>query len=364
MSDNISLQYVYLLQEREFIKTSENIYKIGRTTQKDMKRFNGYPKGSHLIAYYSCTDCVMYENMIKIMFKKKYTQRRDIGIEYFEGNCDAMRNDIQALLTMDDKEIINQTYEKEELIIDSTEKIILEVIKNQKKCNNSIDTEKGLKSRLQILGITELELINDKDLCDIVKDDDKFSRCVKSIILYYTKEVVDKKAMTEFVENFSFIGKSNRLFRLFRILTTIVWLENELGIDRFEFVEMKVAKPKALVSKMLNEISKFQWLSHKTTELARKEEITKRINKLTTEDRVNKFCMDIINQFDEFYSYKIKETGRNKIAVYYDFEFNKKIITNHIMIINYLKMEPDKFLKIIKSKIYKTDLIENLEFIT
>ena len=38
--------YIYLLQEREFIKTKENVYKIGMTKKENHKRFNQYPKGS------------------------------------------------------------------------------------------------------------------------------------------------------------------------------------------------------------------------------------------------------------------------------------------------------------------------------
>ena len=42
-------QYIYLLQEREFIKTKEPIYKIGKTKQVNNKRFGQYPKGSVLL---------------------------------------------------------------------------------------------------------------------------------------------------------------------------------------------------------------------------------------------------------------------------------------------------------------------------
>ena len=34
----MSAQYVYLIQEREFIKTSENIFKIGKSKQENNKR--------------------------------------------------------------------------------------------------------------------------------------------------------------------------------------------------------------------------------------------------------------------------------------------------------------------------------------
>jgi len=30
-------EYIYLLQTREFIKTNENIYKIGKTKQENLK---------------------------------------------------------------------------------------------------------------------------------------------------------------------------------------------------------------------------------------------------------------------------------------------------------------------------------------
>jgi len=35
---------IYLLQEREFVKTKENMFKVGVTTKLNQKRFNQYPK--------------------------------------------------------------------------------------------------------------------------------------------------------------------------------------------------------------------------------------------------------------------------------------------------------------------------------
>ena len=37
-------EYIYLLHEREFIKTNENIYKIGKSKQENTKRISSYPK--------------------------------------------------------------------------------------------------------------------------------------------------------------------------------------------------------------------------------------------------------------------------------------------------------------------------------
>ncbi len=80
----------YLLREREFIKTDENIFKIGGTQQEMKARFNQYPKGSELIIYKDVTDCFKCESEIMKVFDLKFKNRRDIGREYYEGNRDEM----------------------------------------------------------------------------------------------------------------------------------------------------------------------------------------------------------------------------------------------------------------------------------
>ena len=82
--------YVYLLQEREFIKTNEKIYKIGMTTKPNHTRFNQYPKGSTLLFQIICNDCCSLEKQILSNFKSKFILRKDIGNEYFEGNFTEM----------------------------------------------------------------------------------------------------------------------------------------------------------------------------------------------------------------------------------------------------------------------------------
>ncbi len=82
--------YIYILIEREFIKTEENVYKIGKTKQEYMKRFKQYPKDSVLIEQIYCEHCDEIERELIKLFKVKYTQRRDIGIEYFEGDVKDM----------------------------------------------------------------------------------------------------------------------------------------------------------------------------------------------------------------------------------------------------------------------------------
>ena len=87
--------YIYLLKEREFIKTNENIYKVGKTTQDNDNRIKQYPKGSKLLLLCDCiNNCSQIEHTIIQLFKSKYIQRKDIGNEYFEGDYKSMMNDI------------------------------------------------------------------------------------------------------------------------------------------------------------------------------------------------------------------------------------------------------------------------------
>jgi len=82
--------YIYLLQEREFIKTNEKIYKVGMTQKENFERFNQYPKGSVLLFQIICHDCKNMEVQVIKQFKEKFIQRKDIGSEYFEGNYKSM----------------------------------------------------------------------------------------------------------------------------------------------------------------------------------------------------------------------------------------------------------------------------------
>ena len=88
------MESIYLLIEREFLKSNLPIYKIGRSSQENDKRIKQYPKGSRLICLINVEDSKFMEKEIISLFKHKYVQRRDIGSEYFEGNYVMMRKDI------------------------------------------------------------------------------------------------------------------------------------------------------------------------------------------------------------------------------------------------------------------------------
>jgi hypothetical protein len=78
------LEYIYIFREREFVKTKENIFKIGRTSDW-IKRYKQYPKGSELLFVMQVSESIQIENKIISILKECSTQRLDIGREYFEG---------------------------------------------------------------------------------------------------------------------------------------------------------------------------------------------------------------------------------------------------------------------------------------
>jgi len=78
-------QYIYLLQEREFINTNEDVYKVGMTKKENNERCNQYPTDSVLLFQMICYNCKHIKNQLIKLFTYNFKQRTDIGNEYFEG---------------------------------------------------------------------------------------------------------------------------------------------------------------------------------------------------------------------------------------------------------------------------------------
>ena len=97
--NKITPQYIYLLKEREFLKTNEEIYKIGKTKQKNLDRFKQYPKSSILIFQILCEDCDNLERRLIKLFKKNYIHSNKIGAEYFQGDYKSMIKDIYRIVS-------------------------------------------------------------------------------------------------------------------------------------------------------------------------------------------------------------------------------------------------------------------------
>lgn len=97
------MEYVYIIQEREFVKEGRPLYKIGRTSQKPYQRYSSYPKGSIEFMCMSVSNSKIAEGVIKKLFMSKFKQDRIIGVEYFEGDVEEMKKEFMSLI-----DIINQ----------------------------------------------------------------------------------------------------------------------------------------------------------------------------------------------------------------------------------------------------------------
>ena len=109
--------YIYLLQEREFISLNKEIFKLGKTKQENLKRLKQYSKGSKLIIQLECENCDIIEKNLIIIFKESFTQRTDIGIEYFEGDKDKMQEIIYNHIN-NCKKVIIDCYSSDEEYMD------------------------------------------------------------------------------------------------------------------------------------------------------------------------------------------------------------------------------------------------------
>jgi hypothetical protein len=91
---NVSaLTHIYLIREREFIRMNESIFKLGRSSNIK-NRCGSYPKNSEIIIILQVSDSVQVEKELMKQFKQLFSQRRDIGDEYFAGDK------AQMILTM------------------------------------------------------------------------------------------------------------------------------------------------------------------------------------------------------------------------------------------------------------------------
>ena len=112
MSDTtMTTNYIYLLQEREFLKTKENVFKVGMTTKQNHIRFNQYPKGSILLFQLICDNCKNIEKQIITILKEKFIQRKDIGTEYFQGNYKLLIDVIYLTIKVEKYELQENTQE-------------------------------------------------------------------------------------------------------------------------------------------------------------------------------------------------------------------------------------------------------------
>lgn len=158
------MHYIYILREREFVKSGESIYKVGKSKQVNCIRLMQYPKGSQLHMVINVVDCDCMEKKILKVFNNKFKLRRDIGKEYYEGNVEKMIDNINYIRSGRDMSDIIQTdknIEKYKLAINN----ILCTINNI----NDIDVDKVLKTVNYKPSMSSEKCIKNKLIKDIAK---------------------------------------------------------------------------------------------------------------------------------------------------------------------------------------------------
>ena len=273
----------------------------------DKAAHNKYKIGSHT-------------GSINKLIKRYATYYPDVVLHYFQYLENAYK--IEGLLKnkLYDYRITNVRGRKSELVI-----MPLEILKNEidnileNYDNIIVDTLNGIDFKIPFNGRKSKIYINAEynkispNIYKKIKDTD-FEKSICSILLYYKKKTYDDINFY-YVNNLKLIKNQKRLHKLIPI---IEWMENKLGVGRFEItnLQMEYNDLEPLKKKMIKKIEMFQWLSTQSITI-RKNDIESRINKISSIDRLIKFFMDIINQFDNFYDYGYKRVTRAGVICIY-----------------------------------------------
>jgi hypothetical protein len=185
-------QYIYLIHTREFYNHDEFVYKIGKTKKLNFHRFNQYPRGSVLLFQTNCNDCDICETKILKLFNSKYKRRKDIGLEYFEGDYKQMKKDICNIVDNNVDVKVEEKIEKKE-----EQKIETKIVKgyNEYKLSSEQIKEKVIINKL-------LEKV--EELVDKVENIEKvveINEVVNTKIIDNINKITKEKQKRKVVEN-------------------------------------------------------------------------------------------------------------------------------------------------------------------
>ena len=87
---NQNHKYCYLIKEREFVKTGESIYRIGKSSFGYKHRIAKCPKNSVVFVIAKVYDCnISLKNIIK-HFNKLFKKRTDLGKHCYQGDINSI----------------------------------------------------------------------------------------------------------------------------------------------------------------------------------------------------------------------------------------------------------------------------------
>jgi len=81
--------HLYLVQEREFIRSGEQTYKVGKSRNVG-QRMVQYPKDSRIVCFMGVSDIDVAEREILQIFRVMFRHETQYGAEYFSGSCREM----------------------------------------------------------------------------------------------------------------------------------------------------------------------------------------------------------------------------------------------------------------------------------
>lgn len=84
---DVKTYHIFLIHDREFRKTGEKIYRLGKCARYNLNRSLTYPNGSTPILQVVCNDLTgkRIDELIN-KFKENFIHRLDIGKGYYEGD--------------------------------------------------------------------------------------------------------------------------------------------------------------------------------------------------------------------------------------------------------------------------------------
>lgn len=83
------MEGVYIMHTREFFNANLPIYKLGRSHNLS-KRVKQYPIGSNIMCIIYCSNSILCEKKLILLFTKLFIRKKTYGNEYFEGDIDDM----------------------------------------------------------------------------------------------------------------------------------------------------------------------------------------------------------------------------------------------------------------------------------
>lgn len=143
-------EYIYIVQEREFVNNKKPIYKIGGTTQVNGLKISNRIERVKLLMQIVCTDSRLIEKKIIKVFRDKYIWKKKLGRKYFKGDPNTMMSDIYNIV----QKMENKQQRQKNYIDDSSDYSDLD-----SHDINSIDEDYTIKPKI-------LDLVSESDDSD------------------------------------------------------------------------------------------------------------------------------------------------------------------------------------------------------